>query len=205
MIDSRRQRGSGGAVVLGALLIALGLVFLAGQYWNLDLGQYGWPIYVIGPGLALVLLGLTQRDGRGLTIFGSMVTIVGLILLYQNLTNYWESWAYAWTLIAPGGSGVGMLLYGARAGNGGMMRAGLWQIVTALGLFAAGFLFFEGLIGISGRRFPLPDWVLPLAVILIGLLLLFRGFTARQDAHHGESDEPSWPPRAEDGSPTPEG
>jgi len=204
VIDSRPQRGSGGAVVLGALLIALGVVFLAGQYWNLDLGQYGWPIYVIGPGLALVLLGLTQRDGRGLTIFGSMVTIVGLILLYQNLTNYWESWAYAWTLIAPGGSGVGMLLYGARAGNGGMMRAGLWQIVTALGLFAAGFLFFEGLLGISGRRFPLPDWVLPLAVILIGLLLLFRGFTARSDAHHGESDEPSWPPRAEGVSPTPE-
>jgi len=204
VIDSRRQRGSGGAVVLGALLIALGLVFLAGQYWNLDLGQYGWPIYVIGPGLALVLLGLTQRDGSGLTIFGSMVTIVGLILLYQNLTDYWESWAYAWTLIAPGGSGVGMLLYGARAGNGGMMRAGLWQIVTALGLFAAGFLFFEGLLGISGRRFPLPDWVLPLAVILIGLLLLFRGFTARSDALHGESDEPSWPPRAEGGSQTPE-
>ena len=207
MIDQQRQRqrGSGGAVVLGGLLIALGLVFLAGQYWNVDLGQYGWPIYVIGPGLALVLLGLTQRDGSGLTIFGSMVTIVGLILLYQNLTDYWESWAYAWTLIAPGGSGVGMLLYGARAGNGGMMRAGLWQILTALGLFAAGFLFFEGLIGISGRRFPLPDWVLPLAVILIGLLLLFRGFTARRDAHHGESDEPSWPTRPEGGgSPTSE-
>ena len=205
MIDSRRQRGSGGAVVLGALLIALGLVFLAGQYWNVDLGQYGWPIYVIGPGLALVLLGLTQRDGSGLTIFGSMVTIVGLILLYQNLTDYWESWAYAWTLIAPGGSGVGMLLYGARAGNGGMMRAGLWQVLTALGLFAAGFLFFEGLIGISGRRFPLPDWVLPLAVIVIGLLLLIRGFTARQDAHHGESDEPSWPTRPQGGgSPTSE-
>ena len=208
MIDQQRQRqrGSGGAVVLGGLLIVLGLVFLAGQYWNVDLGQYGWPIYVIGPGLALVLLGLTQRDGSGLTIFGSMVTIVGLILLYQNLTDYWESWAYAWTLIAPGGSGVGMLLYGARAGNGGMMRAGLWQIVTALGLFAAGFLFFEGLIGISGRRFPLPDWVLPLAVIVTGLLLLLRGFTARHDAHHGESDEPSWPTHPEGGSsPTPEG
>ena len=207
MIDQQRQRqrGSGGAVVLGGLLIALGLVFLAGQYWNVDLGQYGWPIYVIGPGLALVLLGLTQRDGSGLTIFGSMVTIVGLILLYQNLTDYWESWAYAWTLIAPGGSRVGMLLYGARAGNGGMMRAGLWQIVTALGLFAAGFLFFEGLIGISGRRFPLPDWVLPLAVIVTGLLLLLRGFTARHDAHHGESDEPSWPTRPEGGgSPTSE-
>lgn len=181
--------------MLGALLIAIGLVFLAGNYWNIDLGRYSWPIYVIAPGLAVILLGLTQRNGSGLTISGSMLAIVGLILLYQDVTDHWASWAYAWTLIAPGGSGVGMLLYGARAANGGMMRAGVWQIFTALGLFAAGFLFFEGLIGISGRRFPLPDWVLPAAVIALGLLLLIRGFTARRDVHVGESDEPSWPSR----------
>ena len=187
MIDSQRRRGSGGAAVVGVLLIAFGLVFLAGEYWNIDLGRYGWPIYVIGPGLALVLLGLTQRDGSGLTISGSMVTIVGLILLYQNTTDHWESWAYAWTLIAPGGSGVGTVLYGLRTGNAGMLRVGLWQVVTALGLFIAGFLFFEGLLGISGRRFPLPDWVLPVAVIVLGLLLLARGFTARQDVHAGET------------------
>jgi hypothetical protein len=197
VIESDQRRGSSGAAVLGALLIALGLVFLAGNYWNVDVGQYGWPIYVIGPGLAVVLLGLTQRNGSGLTIFGSMLAIIGLILLYQNLTDRWESWAYAWTLVAPGGSGVGMLVYGARAANGGMMRAGLWQIFTALGLFAAGFLFFEALIGISGRHFPLPDWVLPAAVIALGLLLLIRGFTARRDVHFGESDEPSWPSRRE--------
>ena len=201
MIGSERRRGSGGAAVLGALLIAVGLLFLADQYWNLDLGHYGWPIYVIGLGLAVVLLGLTQRSGSGLTTFGSMVTVLGLILFYQNLTDHWDSWAYAWTLIAPGGSGVGMALSGVRVGNAGMVRVGLWQIVTALGLFAAGFLFFEGLVGISGRRFPLPNWVLPLAVIVLGLSLLFRGFTARQDAHHGESDEPSWPSRTKGDSP----
>ena len=79
------------------------------------------------------------------------------------------------------------MLYGLRTGNAGMLRVGLWQVVTALGLFIAGFLFFEGLLGISGRRFPLPDWVLPVAVIVLGLLLLARGFTARQDVHAGET------------------
>lgn len=201
MIGPDQRRGSGGAVVLGALLIVLGLVFLAGQYFSFDLGRYGWPIYVIGPGLALILLGLTQRDGSGLTISGSMVTIAGLILLYQNLTDRWESWAYAWTLIAPGGSGVGMVLYGVRGGNAGMVRAGLWQILTALGMFAAGFLFFEGLLGISGRRFPIPDWVMPAVVIALGLLLLARGFTARRDGHEGESDAQTPPSQPESGSP----
>jgi hypothetical protein len=212
VIESERHRGSGGAAVLGALLIVLGLVFLAGQYWNIDLGRFGWPVYVIGPGLAVVVLGLTQRNGSGLTISGSMLTIIGLILLYQNLTDRWESWAYAWTLVAPGGSGVGMVLYGLRATNAGMVRTGLWQVVTAVGLFAVGFLFFEAVLGISGERFPLPNWVLPLAVIVIGLLLLVRGFTARHDAHRGESDEPvrasppsAPPPPSTAGSDSPSG
>ena len=197
------RRGSGGAAVLGALLVVLGLIFLAGQYLNVDIGRYGWPIYVIGPGLALVALGLTQRHGSGLTIAGSIVTMVGLILLYQTVTDHWESWAYAWALVAPGGSGVGMVLYGTRAQNARMARDGLTQIVVALGLFAAGFLFFEGILGISGRRLPLPEWVMPAVVIVLGLALLARGFTARRDAHHGESDEPSWPAHGQEPGPQP--
>ena len=108
---------------------------------------------------------------------GSIVTMVGLVLLYQNATGHWESWAYAWALVGPGGSGLGMLLYGTRSGT--MARDGFWQILIAIGLFVAGFIFFEGIIGISGQRLPLPEWLLPVAVIAIGLLVLVRGFTAR--------------------------
>jgi protein-S-isoprenylcysteine O-methyltransferase Ste14 len=196
-------RGSGGAAVLGGLLVVLGIVFLAAQYFSFDIGRYGWPVYVIGPGLALMLLGLTQRHGSGLTIGGSVITITGLVLLYQTFTDHWESWAYAWALVGPGGSGLGMLLYGTRARNGGLARAGLWQIVVAVGLFAAGFVFFEGILGISGRRFPIPEWVMPVVVILLGLALLIRGFTARPDAHHDESDEPMWRSRGQGEPPQP--
>lgn len=191
------HRGSGGAAILGGLLIVLGLIFLAGQFLNFDIGQFGWPFYVIGPGLALVLLGLTQRNGSGLAIGGSVITMVGLLLFYQNVADYWESWAYAWPLVAPGGSGIGMVLYGTRARNASMARAGFWQIVTALGLFAAGFVFFEGILGVSGRSFPLPGWLLPAVVIALGLLLLARGFTAQHDVHAGESDEPAWTARSD--------
>ena len=190
--DLGTRRGSGSAAVLGALLVLLGLVFLAGQYLNLDIGRYGWPVYVIGPGLALVILGLTQRHGSGLTIAGSVITITGFVLLFQTITDAWASWAYAWALVGPGGSGVGMLLYGTRARNAGMARAGLTQIAVALAIFAVGFVFFEGLLGISGDRLPLPNWVMPAVVIVLGLALLARGFTARDDAHRGESDDPSW-------------
>jgi hypothetical protein len=173
------RRGSSGTALLGILLITVGIFFFIGQWLNIDWGAATWPFYVIAPGLALMAWGLTQRDGSGLTVAGSIVTMVGLVLLYQNTTGNWESWAYAWALVGPGGSGLGMLLYGTRSGNRKMARDGFWQILVAIGLFVAGFIFFEGIIGISGERLPLPEWLLPVAVIAIGLLVLVRGFTAR--------------------------
>jgi len=171
--------------VLGVLLIVVGAVFFIGQWAELDWGAATWPFYVIAPGVALAAIGLTQRNGSGLTIAGSIVTIVGLVLLYQNTTDHWESWAYAWALVGPGGSGVGMLLYGARSANRKMAREGFWQILVAMGLFVAGYLFFEGIIGISGQRLPLPEWVLPAVIIALGVVVLFRGITS------GRPTEPS--------------
>jgi hypothetical protein len=187
---TQRRSGSPGAAVLGGILIVLGLVFFAGQQLNFDIGQAAWPFYVIAPGVALAALGLTQRRGSGLTIAGSIVTMVGLVLMYQNATNHWESWAYAWALVGPGGSGIGMLLYGTRSGDAKMARDGFFTILTALGLFAAGFVFFEGIIGISGRRLPLPEWVLPVAVIVIGVVVLLRGLTFRHELWHDWGSTP---------------
>lgn len=172
------HRGTSGTAILGLLLIALGGVFLIGQWAELDWGAATWPFYVIAPGVALAAIGLTQRNGSGLTTAGCIVTIVGLVLLYQNATDHWESWAYAWALVGPGGSGLGMLLYGVRSGNGKMARDGFWQIVIAIGLFVAGYLFFEGVIGISGRPLPLPGWVLPAVIIVLGVVVLIRGVTS---------------------------
>jgi hypothetical protein len=180
------RSGSPGAAVLGGILIVLGLIFFAGNQLNLDIGKATWPLYVIAPGVALATLGLTQRKGSGLTIFGSIVTMIGLVLLYQNASDHWESWAYAWALVAPGGSGIGMLLYGTRSGDRKMARDGFWMILVALGIFAVGLVFFEGILGISGDRLPLPKWVLPVAVMGIGVLVLIRGLTFRE--HRG----PDW-------------
>jgi hypothetical protein len=196
------RSGSPGATMLGGILIVLGLVFFVSQQLNIDIAQATWPFYVIAPGVALLTLGLTQRRGSGLAVAGSMVTMIGLVLLYQNTTNHWESWAYSWALVGPGGSGIGMLLYGTRSGDSKMARRGFIAILTALGIFAVGFVFFEGVIGISGERLPLPPWTLPVAVIVIGLLVLLRGLTyRRQDVHgwgaetwHGGTDDPSAPP-----------
>lgn len=200
------RAGSPAAAWLGGILIVLGIIFFAGQQLNIDIGEATWPLYVIAPGVALVTLGLTQRRGSGLTIFGSVVTMVGLVLFYQNATDHWESWAYAWALVGPGGSGIGMLLYGTRSGDRKMARDGFWMILIALGIFAAGLVFFEGIIGISGERLPLPNWVLPVAVIVIGVLVLIRGLTYRDrrgPAWAGGQGQSGAPPSMPDDAGTP--
>jgi len=187
----QRRSGSAGATLLGIILIVLGLLFFGTQQLNIDIADAAWPFYVIAPGLAMLAFGLTQRHGSGLAIAGSIVTIVGLVLLYQNTTDHWESWAYAWALVGPGGSGVGMLLYGTRSGDTKMAREGFWAILTAAGIFAVGLVFFEGVIGISGRRLPLDEWVLPVAIIVIGVLVLLRGLTMRPVAVSEWAEEPA--------------
>jgi hypothetical protein len=110
-----------------------------------------------------------------------VVTTVGLVLLYQNNTGHWASWAYAWALVGPAASGLGMALWGIRTGDPAEIRNGTWTLLGGLGIFVLGFLFFEGVIGISGERLPLPEWVLPAAVIAIGLVVLARGIFQRRE------------------------
>src|ERR1700687_5767765 len=127
MADSQAPRRSRSpSMVLGGLLVLIGAIWLVGQFVRIDIGHYGWPFFVIAPGLVILFLALTSRGalGEGLAILGSIITVTGLILLYQNATDHFESWAYAWVLIFPGAVGLGMILYGLTANRPGNVRAG---------------------------------------------------------------------------------
>jgi protein-S-isoprenylcysteine O-methyltransferase Ste14 len=176
--------------VLGAILIAVGILFFVGQQVDLDWGGEVWPFYIVGVGVVLAAFGLASVTGSGLTVAGSIVAMVGLILFYQEWADHYESWAYAWPLVAPGGSGVGMVLHGTRFANGKMVRDGMWQIVVALGILAVGFVFFEGLIGLSGDRWNLPGWAAPALLIGFGVLVLLRAVTSGRQAGEGPAGEP---------------
>jgi hypothetical protein len=166
---------------LGVALVLLGLGLLAVQLLDFDLGPYGWPLFVIVPGLVLLVSGLVGRGAGGMIIGGTVVTTIGLVLLYQNTTDHWESWAYAWALVGPAAAGLGMALSGMRSGDAAAVRNGTWQALGGLGVFVAGLIFFEEIIGISGRRVPLPDWSLAALVIGIGVVLVIRAALTREE------------------------
>jgi hypothetical protein len=170
---SRPSHEGRGGVIVGAVLIGLGVVFLLDRVVDVDLGAAGWPLFVIVPGLAVLAWGtsLAGREGAGLAVGGGITTVVGLILAVQNATDLWATWAYAWTLVGPGGTGIGLLAHGIAHRDPGQRTAGIRSIATALALFAAFGLFFEGVIGLSGRPFLSTD-AGPIILIGAGIVVI---------------------------------
>src|SRR5213080_3873286 len=174
------------SMVLGGLLILIGAILLIGQFVRVDIGHYGWPFFLIAPGVLLIVVALTARGAvsEGLAIAGSIIAVSGLILLYQNSTDHFESWAYAWALVFPGSIGLGMILYGLTAGRPGNVRAGTRLVGIAGVLFLLGAAFFEGVIGIGGYQLDRTAGVAVGALIIVlGALMLILNLTSsRRDS-----------------------
>jgi vacuolar-type H+-ATPase subunit I/STV1 len=167
------------SLAIGVILIVVGLVFLTGQVLDLGFIDLGWPFIIIAVGMGILTVGLLLIPERGVVVAGTIVATVGLVLLYQNATGHWESWAYAWALVGPTASGLGLAVWGLRTRVARDVRNGLWGMLGGLAIFVVGFLFFEAVIGISGQRVPLPEWTLPAAVIAIGVVILLRAVMQR--------------------------
>jgi hypothetical protein len=160
--------------VFGALLIFVGLAFLAVRYLDAFQGMATWPWFIVALGLAMFVLGLVLPN-TGMLIGGSVVATIGGIFAWQSATDRWESWAWIWALL-PMASGVGSFIGGVRTGNPRMRDAGLWQVVIGLAMLIGFYLFFEQVIGLSGEPVPLPEWALPAFLVGLGALVLLRGF-----------------------------
>jgi hypothetical protein len=131
--DGSGRRWLGGETALGGLLLLLGILVLLGQALDLELGRVGWPVFVTVPGLGLLGLSLAAagRLGEVLAMVGGVVTTAGLMLLVQNATDRFETWAYAWTLVLLVGSGVGRWLLGAVRGRRDLTASGGWLIAAS--------------------------------------------------------------------------
>jgi hypothetical protein len=161
-------------LALGAILVVAGIILLVAQLADVDVWNLGWPFIIIAAGVGILVFGLVSANDSGMVVGGTVTTSVGLVLAFQNATGLWATWAYAWALVGPAASGLGLLIYGLRAGDRSDIRNGTWGLLGGLGLFAIGFLFFEGIIGLSGFDLAIAEWVLPALVIGIGVVILGR-------------------------------
>ena len=173
-----RGPGERGAIALGIVLIVLGALTLVGRALQVDLFGIGWPVLVIAPGVALfaVAVAIGGAAGVAAAVPGGIVTMVGVVLAVQSATGLWATWAYAWALVAPGGVGAGLLVYGIIAGQRDVARTGLPILLTGVGLFLGFGLFFEGVLHLSGPDLPIAEPALAVGLVILGVIVLLSGF-----------------------------
>lgn len=163
-------------LIFGTLLIVLGVLFLVQQFLAIDIWDWMWPFLILFAGLfffAMMFAG--GRSSAGLAIPGSILTMVGLILVVQNVFDLFQTWAYAWALVFPVSLGVGQYIDGVWRADPGRKAHGLRQIQAGLILFVLLGAFFELVINLSGFSSDrLAQYAWPLILILFGLWLLAR-------------------------------
>ena len=172
--DTRRA-----SIAIGLGLILVGAAFLLGRAVAIDVG---WPVWIIGPGIVVLVLAFVMGGpgGAGFAAFGSIVTTVGAILAVQEATDTYASWAYAWALVAPGAVGAGLLLYGLWSRDRELARGGLAALATGVVIFLVGFAFFEGVIGLNDLTGPVADFVVPAVLVALGGGLIVAAFVPRR-------------------------
>ena len=166
----------GSSTALGIVLVVVGLFALVVVLIpGVDLTQSGWPLFIIIPGLTLMVVGFLSV-GAVATIPGGIVTMVGVVLAYCSATGDWPFWAYGWALVTPGGVGLGIYAQAVRDRDQQALRTGLTLLFISLLIFLIGFVLFESILGISGRDYfgPYGRAAFPVLMIVIGVILLVR-------------------------------
>jgi hypothetical protein len=171
-----------GVLAVGLGLIALGILFLLGTLFQIDIWGALWPFFIIVPGLlffvAMVSIG---KPGAPLALPGSIVTTVGLILFFQNVTGLWATWAYAWALIFPTSVGIGIAIAGLWSDDSRAVRGGTAMAGVGLAVFVFFSFFFEVILNLSGLRSgPVGRILLPVMVIAGGVVLLVFALRPRR-------------------------
>jgi len=161
-----------GSLVGGIILIALGLLSLFGQLFRgFPFLSYLWPFIIIGFG-GLFFVGMLAggKSMAGLAIPGALISGLGLMMFIQNLTGYWQSWAYSWTVILVL-VGLGIFIMGLYTEDMHHRQAGLRVMKVGAVLFIIFGGFFE-LIFTAFRPYGLQQYLFPLLLVALGVYLV---------------------------------
>jgi len=160
------NRSNAGALVGGAVMIAFGLLALAGQVFrSVDWG-FLWPFIVIAIGAVFfVAMFAAGKQTAAFAIPGSIVGGIGLVLLFQNITGHWESMSYFWTLIIMF-VGAGIYIMGWYGGDANQRKSGQGVMKVGLILFIIFGAFFEMIFS------SFSNMLFPILLIVLGAYLV---------------------------------
>lgn len=179
------NRSNLGALIAGTILILFGLMALAGQvFLSVDWGML-WPFIVVGFGaLFFVAMYAGGKQAAAFAIPGSIITGLGLVLLFQTITDHWESMSYFWTWIIMF-VGFGIYLMGRYGGDKNQESSGLRVMKVGFVLFIIFGAFFEMIFSSFGNMiFPV------LLILLGGYLVISRSGLLRTNKVESSPNDP---------------
>jgi hypothetical protein len=160
------NRSNAGTLIAGTILILFGLLALAGQVFQaVDWGAL-WPFIIIVFGaLFFAAMFAGGKQTAAFAIPGSIISGIGLILLFQTITGHWESMSYFWTLIIMF-VGTGIYIMGWYGGDANQKRSGFGVMKVGFLLFIIFGAFFEMIFSSFGNL------IFPVLIILLGVYLI---------------------------------
>ena len=162
----RGRRGLGALFIPGVpILVVSGILMIASVLNIWGIWAWLWPMVLLAVALGFLAAALYMRVD-GLLIPAVIVGFNGLVFQFCAVTGLWSWWSVLWT-IEPLSVGLALLLFGARKGSSGTLRAGL----IVCGVAAAFFLLMVTILA-GGWLFKL---TFPGLIILAGLALLAWG------------------------------
>jgi len=184
------NRSNAGTLIAGTLLILFGLMALARNIFNWVDWGFVWPFAVIGFGaLFFVAMIGGGKQAAAFAIPASIISGIGLVLLFQNIFRHWESMSYFWTLIIMF-VGIGIYLMGWYGEDENQKRSGLRLIKIGFVLFVIFGAFFEMIFS------SFNNMVFPVLLILLGayLVLSRSGLFHKNNVQAQEPSDHSLPP-----------
>lgn len=179
------NRNAGG-LIAGAVLIAVGVLSLASRIFEQFNWGFVWPFIVIGVGgIFFVAMLAGGKQTAAFAIPGSIISGIGLVLLFQNIFKHWESMSYFWTFIIIF-VGLGIYIMGAYSGDEGQKQSG-WRVMkVGIILFVVFGAFFEILVFSSFNNL-----IFPILLILLGVYLVVArtGLLGKRNIEERKNDD----------------
>ena len=161
------NRSNAGTLIAGTILILFGLMALARNLFDWVDWGFAWPFAVIGFGaLFFVAMFAGGKQAAAFAIPGSIISGIGLVLLFQNIFKHWESMSYFWTLIILF-VGVGIYLMGWYSEDENQKRSGFRVMKIGFILFIIFGAFFEMIFS------SFNNLIFPVLLILLGAYMVF--------------------------------
>jgi hypothetical protein len=156
-------------IFLGLLLIILGILAIVKQVLNVQFLTMGtlWPLFLLVPGLCFEYGYFVNRKDAGLLVPGGILTTIGALFLFLNLTS-WRLSRFTWP-VYPLAVAIGLYqlyIFGGRD-KGLLIPVGILTAVSLISFANMAFAWLNA--GI----------VFAAALILIGLSILFKGSNRR--------------------------